>query len=297
MSEYPFLEAAVRTATPLLIASMGELLSERAGVINIGLEGCIIAGAFAAYAAAHLAAPVAYGASVAAGLTLGLILAIFVVAMRRDQIIVGTALTMLALGVTGTLFRAGTGAALVLTPQREMPIPLLSSLPVVGRALFAQPAITYAAYALSGLVLWWLYRTHAGVALRAVGEAPDAARAAGVRVGVVQSAAILVGSGLGGLAGGTLVLAQAGTFAEGMSAGRGFLAVAIVALGRWRPAGVFLACLVFGAAMASQFAVQALGWRVRYELVLMIPYVFTLIALGALRRGDAPRMLGRPSDA
>lgn len=297
MSEYPFLEAAVRTATPLLIASMGELLSERAGVINIGLEGCIIAGAFAAYAAAHLAAPVAYGASVAAGLTLGLILAIFVVAMRRDQIIVGTALTMLALGVTGTLFRAGTGAALVLTPQREMPIPILSSLPVVGRALFAQPAITYAAYALSGLVLWWLYRTHAGVALRAVGEAPDAARAAGVRVGVVQSAAILVGSGLGGLAGGTLVLAQAGTFAEGMSAGRGFLAVAIVALGRWRPAGVFLACLVFGAAMASQFAVQALGWRVRYELVLMIPYVFTLIALGALRRGDAPRMLGRPSDA
>jgi len=288
-----FLEAAVRTATPLLIAATGEVVAERAGVINIGLEGCIIAGAYAAYSAAGASAAEAYAASLAAGLIVGALLAFFVVGLRRDQIIVGTALTMLCLGVTGTLFRARTDPTLVLTTQREIAVPLLAAVPVIGRALFAQPWITYVAFGVVAAVVWWLYRTHAGLALRAVGESPDAARSAGVSVGAVQAGAILFGSALGGLAGGSLVLAQAGTFAEGMSAGRGFLAIAIVALGRWRPAGVLVASLVFGAAMASQFAVQSLGWKVRYELVLMIPYVLTLVALGAFRRGDAPAMLGR----
>jgi ABC-type uncharacterized transport system permease subunit len=164
----------------------------------------------------------------------------------------------------------------------------------VGPALFAEPLVTYAAMLLVPAVWWWLYRTHSGLSLRAVGEAPHAAVAAGVRVRLLRSFAVLTGCGMGGLAGGTLVLAQAGTFAEGMLAGRGFLAIAIVALGRWRPAGVTIAACVFGAAMALQFVVQAMGWRVRYELILMIPYVLTLVALGAFGRGVAPAALGRP---
>jgi simple sugar transport system permease protein len=290
----PLLEAAIRTATPLLIASVGETISERAGVINIGLEGCIVAGAYAAFAFSGGSPAVGYAAAILAGLSIGLLLALFAVVLQRDQIIVGTALTMLALGITGTLFRArGDVTALVSATEPSLRIPLVADVPLLGRAFFAQPFTTYAAIALVPAVWWWLYRTHAGLALRAAGEAPNAARAAGIRVPMVQAGAALFGCALGGLAGGALVLAQAGSFAEGMSAGRGFLAIAIVALGRWRPTAVALASLVFGTALALQFVVQALGWNVRYELALMIPYVLTLAALGAFGRGAAPAMLGR----
>jgi general nucleoside transport system permease protein len=294
----PFLEAAVRTATPLLIAAIGEAIAERAGVINIGLEGCLIAGAYAAFVFGTVSPGVGYGSAMLAGLAIGCVFAVFSVVFRRDQIIVGTALTMLALGLTGTLFRARAADASVFVVSTDAPwrVPFLADLPVVGSALFAQPPITYLAIALVPLAWWLLYRTHTGLGLRAIGEAPQAAHAAGIRVVLVQSLAVCAGAALGGLAGGALVLAQAGTFAEGMSAGRGYLAIAIVALGRWRPAGVALASVVFGAAMALQFVVQALGWRVRYELVLMIPYVLTLIALGAFGKGAAPAMLGRAAD-
>lgn len=294
----PFLEATVRTATPLLLASAGESVSERAGVINIGLEGCIIAGAFAAFACGGASPVTGYAASIAAGLAVGALLAVFAVARRHDQVIVGTALTMLALGVTGTLFRARSGGSVVFVAAEPVArVPALADLPVIGSAFFAQPVTTYVAFLLVPVVWWWLHRTHGGLALRAVGDSHEAARASGIRVGLVQAGAALFGSAVGGLAGGTLVLAQAGSFAEGMSAGRGFLAIAIVALGRWHAGGVALASLVFGAAMALQYVVQALDWGVRYELVLMIPYVATLVALGAFGRGTAPAMLAkRPPD-
>lgn len=288
----PLLEAAIRTATPLLIAAIGETVAQRAGILNIGLEGCIIAGAYAAYALSGSHA-LGYTGAVVAGASIGLMLGAFAIWMRRDQVIVGTALTMLALGLTGTLFRArGAEGSLVVTVESPLRIPALSDIPVAG-ALFTQPAITYFAFAMVPLVWWWLYRTHHGLAIRATGDAPEASRDAGVPVARTQLAALVFGSAMGGLAGGALVLAQAGSFAEGMSAGRGFLAIAIVALGRWRPAGVLAAALVFGAAMALQFVVQALGWQLRYELVLMIPYVLTLVALVLFGRGSAPAALGR----
>ena len=292
----PFLEAAVRTATPLLIASAGEAVTERAGVINIGMEGCIIAGAYAAFAIGAVYPGAGYGAALVSGIVVGVLLVLFCVAWRRDQIIVGTALTMLALGATGMLFRArGTETTLAFDPTVVV-VPFLSELPLIGRALFAQPLVGYFAIALVP-ALWFLFsRTHAGLSLRAVGDAPEAARAAGIPVERVRVIAVLFGCAMGGLAGGALVLAQAGTFAEGMSAGRGFLAIAIVALGRWKPVGVAIACVVFGAAMALQFVVQAMGWSIRYELVLMIPYLLTLAALGAFGRGAAPAALGRTLD-
>lgn len=289
----PFLEAAVRTATPLLLAVLGEMVAERAGVINIGLEGCILAGAFAAFVAAGANPVLGYGAAIAGGALVGMVFSMFAILLRRDQIIVGTAVTMLSIGVTGTLFRARGESSALIVATDTFRVPILADVPVIGQALFAQPPVTYLAIAMVPAIGWWLLRTHAGLALRAVGDAPEAARSAGVRVMLVQSSAVLFGSAMGGLAGGALVLSHAGSFAEGMSAGRGFLAIAIVALGRWRPGGVLLATLVFGSAMALQFVVQALGWRLRYELVLMIPYVLTLVALGAFGRGDAPAMLGR----
>lgn len=293
----PFLEAAVRTATPLLIASAGEAVCERAGVINIGMEGCLIAGAYAAFALGATHPGAGYPAAVLAGLAIGVVLVLFSVVGRRDQIIVGAALTMLALGATGTMFRArGTENVLTFEPT-VIALPLLSEIPVIGHALFTQPVVGYLAIALIP-ALWFLFnRTHPGLALRAAGDAPEAARATGIRVRRVRAAAVLFGCAMGGLAGGALVLAQAGTFAENMSAGRGFLAIAIVALGRWKPVGVALASLVFGAAMALQFVVQAMGWNLRYELVLMIPYILTLAALGTFGRGVAPAALGKPLES
>ena len=295
----PFLAATVRTATPLALAALGEVLVERAGLINIGLEGAILAGAFGALVGATGGGIVAgYAGAVMGGLLVSLLFALFVIALRADQIITGTALTLLSVGATGTLYGAvygSGGAALTLPTSAPMPIPGLAAIPILGTALFAQPPATYLVYVLAPALAWWIARTHAGLALRAVGELPAAAEAAGVRVNRVRLCAVLAGGVLGGLAGGTLVLAQAGTFAENMSAGRGFIAIAIVVLGRWNPLGVALGALLFGAASALQFAFQAMGWAAPYQLFLVLPYLLTLAALaGAVRRARAPGSLGKP---
>lgn len=294
----PFLAATIRTATPLALAALGEVLVERTGLINIGLEGAILAGAFGALVGATAGGlGMGYAAAIGAGLIVGAVFALCVVALKADQIITGTALTLLGVGTTGTLYRAmygSTGAALTLPTSTPLPIPGLAAIPWVGAALFAQPPVTYFVYLLAPALAWWLGHTHGGLALRAIGERPDAAEAAGVRVNRMRVLAVLAGGALGGLAGGTLVLAQAGTFAENMSAGRGFIAIAIVVLGRWRPIGVALGALLFGAASALQFAFQAMGWDAPYQLFLVVPYLLTLAALaGAMGRARAPDALGR----
>lgn len=293
-----FLEATVRTATPLALAALGEAVSERAGVINVGLEGVIIAGCFGAVVGARTGSVTAgLLAGVAAGMLAALVFALFVVWLRTDQIITGTALTLGALGLTGTLYRAvfGTaGAALSIPTMRPLAIPGFSAIPFVGPALFRQPVVTYLLYALIALVWWVLYRTHLGLAVRAVGEHPEAAEAAGIRPAHLQAGAMLVAGALGGMAGASLVLAQVGTFAEGMSAGRGFIAIAIVALGRWRPVGVALAALLFGAATALQYLFQSSGSQLPYQLFLALPYALTLVVLAAgTARVRAPAALGR----
>ena len=298
----PFIAATVRTAVPLGLAAFGELVVERAGLINIGLEGAILAGAFGALVGASAAGVGAGFATAAlAGLFIGVLFALCVVWVRADQIITGTALTLLSVGATGTLYRAfygSGGAALGIATSEPLAIPGLSALPVVGTALFAQPPITYAAYLTGPVMAWWFRRTHAGLALRSIGERPEAAEAAGIAVDRARVLAILVGGTLGGIAGGTLVLAQAGTFAEGMSAGRGFIAIAIVVLGRWTPYGVAAGALLFGAASALQYAFQAMGWNAPYQLFLVVPYLLTLAALaGAVGRARAPAALGRALEA
>jgi simple sugar transport system permease protein len=294
-----FLESAVRTATPLAFAALGECISERAGVINIGLEGSIIAGALGATVAASvLGVGGGFAVGALAGLLVAAIFALFTVWLRADQIITGTAITMFALGLTGTLYRTIFGAAGVAldTPTAGVwRIPGLADIPLVGSALFAQPPTTYAVMLLAPLLAWWMQRTHRGLALRAVGEYPDAAIAAGIAPRWYQLLAVLFAGAMAGLAGATLVLAQAGTFVEGMSAGRGFIAIAIVVLGRWRPLGVAAAALLFGAANSLQVLFQSMGWSgVPYQLFLALPYVLTLLVLaGAGGRAAAPAALGK----
>jgi simple sugar transport system permease protein len=294
-----FLESSVRTATPLLLAAIGETVVERAGVINIGLEGIVIGGSFGALVGATYGGPaggIALG--MVAGVALAVLFYVFVDVLGTDQIVSGTAITILGLGLTGALYRTmfgASGAALSIQTMGAVAIPGLSKIPVIGPAFFVQPVIAYFAMALIPATWWWLYRTHSGLALRAIGESPAAALASGVPLRRYRLGALCLGGALGGLAGATLVIAQVGTFNEGMSAGRGFIAIAVVVLGRWNPLGVALASLVFGAAMAMQFWIQALGLTIPYPIVLAVPYILTLAALaGVAGRVRSPVALGAP---
>ncbi len=293
-----FLAAAVRVATPLLLAATGETITERAGIINLGLEGMMLSGALASALGASSAGPwTGLLWAGLAGMAVAAVFALVTVGAQADQIITGTAVTLGATGGTGLLYRqwyGAGGAGLSLPTLMSIPIPGLDSIPIVGPALFAQPAPTYLALLFVALTWWGLFRTRTGLALRATGEAETMARSAGVRTRRIKAGATLIGGLLAGLAGGTLVLAQVGTFAERMTAGRGYVAIAIVVLGRWHPVGVLVAALLFGAATALQFVFQSLGWAVPYQLFLMLPYVLTLLALGGMvGRVRAPGGLGR----
>lgn len=294
----PFFEATVRTATPLAFAAIGELVAERSGVINLGLEGAIIAGCLGALIAAGVGGPVAgFAGGMAAGVLITAIFALFVIGLRTDQIIAGTAVTMLGLGLTGAIYRGlygAGGAGLATSTIAPFAIPGLSAIPIVGPALFRQTLPTYALYLFVPLLAWWLRSTQGGLALRATGEHEEAAEAAGVATRRIRAGALLFAGAMGGLCGATLVLAQVGAFSEGMSAGRGFIAIAIVVLGRWSAFGTSLAALVFGAAFALQYLFQALGWSLPYQLFIALPYVLTLALLALLRgRATAPAGLGR----
>ena len=293
-----FLAAAIRIATPLLLAATGELITERAGVINLGLEGAMLAGALASALGAVAGGPwTGLLAGLAAGLLVAAVFGGVTVLAGAQQIIAGTAVTLGAVGLTGVAYRSAFGAAgpgLGVPTLGPLPIPGLRDIPVLGPVLFEQPIVTYFAWIATLGVGWFLFRTWWGLALRATGESQEAARASGVPVRRVRMLATLAGGGMGGLAGATLVLAQVGTFAENMTAGRGFIAIAIVVLGRWHPTGVLLASLLFGAAGALQFAVQAGGLDIPYQFALAMPYGLALLALaGAWGRSRAPAGLGR----
>ncbi len=290
--------AALALGTPLLFAALGELVSERAGVINIGLEGLMLTGAFAGMLGCWWTGSPLAGMAAACGAAalLGAVFALWVVVLDADQVVAGAALNILALGATGVAYRAVfgvTGAALT--------VPTFQPLAIGGGSVWLaplrQPAPVYVALALVPLVWVVLARTRIGLALRAVGEAPAAAASLGVPVGAIRFGAVLVAALLAGAGGGYLSLAYSNTFVEGMSAGRGFIALAIVVFGRWRPLGMLAGAVLFGAASAAQFHLQAAGVAVSYHLLLMLPYVLTLAVL-ALTSGTsaAPAALGRPRE-
>ena len=295
-----YLEASVRLGVPLALAALGETLSQRSGVINIGLEGSIIAGALGgalgALATGSPAVGVATGAG--AGLLVAAVFALFVVVLNTDQIITGTAVTLGGLGFTAVIYQSrfgATGTALSLPTLDVWRVPILVDLPAIGPAFFAQAPTTYLAYLLAPLFWWVLFRTEWGLEIRAAGEDPEAAAAAGVRVRTLRAVMCLLAGALAGIAGAHLALAHTGTFSEGMSAGKGFIAIAVVVLGRWNPLLVLAAAMFFGAASALQFALQTLGLDIGYQLFLAFPYVLTLAALaGWVGRSRAPAALALP---
>jgi len=275
-----FLAAALRIATPLLFAATGELVAERAGVLNLGIEGAMLAGALAAALAGTTYGPaVGLVAAVLAGTLAGLVVAVVAVRARADQVITGTAVTLGAVGLTGAIYRATLGSGGSQQALKTLEAPWILSV----LALLAVPTV------------WWLlYRTRWGLQLRAAGEDRHAAAANGVAVERTQIVALLIAGAFAGLGGATMVLAQVGSFAEKMTAGRGFVAIAIVVLGRWSPFGVLAAALLFGGLQALQFLLQGMGLDLPYQLFLVLPYLLTLLALaGLVGRTRAPAGLGK----
>jgi simple sugar transport system permease protein len=278
------LHATLIAATPLLLAALGETVVERAGVINIGLEGVLLMGAFCGMIGCYFTGSPLIGILLGgiSGLLLTLLFAVLTIGFNADQIVVGVSINLLTVGLTGVLYRGifgVTGQALTVTTFSPLSLPLLSSIPFLGPALFQHTLLVYLAILLVPLIGFFLFHTRVGLQLQAVGEHPQAAETLGISVRWVRSTALGIAGVLGGVAGSYLSLAYANTFIENMSAGRGFIALAIVIFGQWRPLGVLAGSLLFGAATSLQFHLQALGLSVPYQFMLMLPYLLTLLAL------------------
>jgi ABC-type uncharacterized transport system permease subunit len=274
--------SAVRLATPLLLAALGGLLSERSGVINIALEGLMLAGAFTAAAVTYFVGSPWLGllAAVAAGATVAAVHAVATIRYGADQVVSGIAVNIAFLGLPALLCGAlfdSTGA----TPQ----LPRSELLPraPIALAFLLVPAAAYV-----------LDRTHFGLRLRACGESPEAADAAGVRVGRLRYLAVVLSGALAGIGGAYLSIGQSSLFSRNMTAGRGYIALAALILGRWRPVPTMLACLLFGAAEALSIQMQGVV-AIPVQLIQIVPHVLTLVALaGLIGRARPPQSLGRP---
>ncbi|MGE0735669.1 MAG: ABC transporter permease [Alphaproteobacteria bacterium] len=293
------LAAAFRLATPILFAALGETVAQRAGVLNVGIEGIMLTGAFVgAWAALQTGSPwLGIACAAVSGVTLAALHALLCLRWHLDQIVSGIALAMLGLGLSGYGFRLTLGAnSAVRLPSFDRPdFGTLAELPWLGPVLFKQHALVYLALALAVAVWWFVRATGLGLAIRACGEAPDAAHAAGINVGRMRASCVLFGGAMAGIGGAYLSLAEIGNFVEDMMAGRGFIAIACVVYGRWNALWVLCAALFFGAIDAAQIRLQTLNPDIPYQFFVMAPYVLAIGALVFLsRRSRMPGALGRP---
>lgn len=294
-----FWAAAIRIASPLIFATMGELICERAGVLNLGIEGIMVMGAFAGWIAVYGGLPLWWGVGVAflAGAAFGLLHGVLVVPFGLSQHVVGLGITLLATSASYFAYRLALPE--VTSPPKIEPfavweVPVLSDLPLVGEALFSQTPLTYAAFVCAGLVALGLYRTPLGLALRAAGENPAAVEAQGLSVTGLRLGAVIVGSGLMAVGGAFLTLSAFSSFFFEMVNGRGWICIALVVFGAWRPGKAMLGALLFAAFDALQIRLQQtpIGAVVPYQLFLMLPYALSILALIAMsRRAEVPAAL------
>lgn len=291
------LTAGIALSAPLLFAAIGELISETAGVINIQLEGMMLIGAFCGVfaGAATDSVIIAVAGAATGGIALAALHGVICFTFRANQVVSGVLLNVLALGLTTfglvTLLDDNTGAGADTLDPVE--IPVLSSIPVLGPALFRQNVMVYVAFLLVPVVWYVLRKTATGLMLRAAGERPLAAESLGVRVNATRWAALTVCGALAGIGGAQLVLAGLGAFTQNVTAGRGFIALAAVVFGRWRPVGTMAAVVLFAVADAFQVRAQALDIDVPYQFLVMLPYLMTIVGLVLMTgRARTPLSLG-----
>jgi len=294
------LAAAVRLAVPILYAALGETFTERAGILNLGLEGIMLVGALVGFVGAYATGSLWAGVFLAilSGILMGLLMGFMSVTAKVNQVVAGLGITILGTGLSTLLFRLFFGLRST-PPQIDMfpdqPIPLFSRIPVLGEMFFTHNALVYLALLLVPISWVVLYRTRLGLALRAVGERPDAVDARGLSVTWLRYLSLIIGGGLAALGGAFLPLANLGLFWTQMTAGRGFIAVAVVVFARWDPVRALWGALLFGGAMALQLSLQTLKAPIPSELLLMLPYIITIIVLvGVSRRAEFPGAFAVP---
>jgi len=290
----------ITASTPLLLASLGELVAERSGVLNLGVEGMMAVGAVCGFAVAFETGSPALGvlASMLAGALLAVLFGVITLVFVANQVASGLALTLFGLGLSGLIGEAyvgrpGLGLA-------RVDIPFLSDLPFIGRVIFGLDPLTYIALALAIAVWWFLFRTRGGLVLRAVGDSHSSAHALGYRVVQVRFLAVLFGGACAGLAGGYLSLVYTPQWAQAMTAGRGWIALALVVFATWLPGRLVLGALLFGAVSILQLHAQAFGVGVPSQFLSMLPYLVTVLVLVIISRNrtllrvNTPACLGQP---
>lgn len=297
------LEAVVLTiitaSTPLLLAALGELVAERSGVLNLGVEGMMVMGAVCGFGAAFVTGSPWLGvlAAVGAGVALSVLFALLTLTLVANQVATGLALTLLGLGLSGLIGEAFVGQPGV--KLAKLAIPGLTDIPLIGRILFGQDPLVYASLALTGGVAYVLFRTRLGLTIRAIGDNHHSAHALGYQVIAIRYACVLFGGACAGLAGGYLSLAYTPQWIENMTAGRGWIALALVVFSSWLPLRVAVGAYLFGTVMILGFYVQGLGIGIPSQFLSALPYLVTIVALVVisgsriLTRVNTPACLGQ----
>ncbi|WP_276487424.1 ABC transporter permease [Ectopseudomonas mendocina] len=292
--------AMVRTGTPLLLVALGELVCEKSGVLNLGQEGMMLFGAVIGFIVAFSTGSLWLGVllAIVAGMLLSLLFAAVALGFNANQVATGLALTIFGVGLSTFVGAAWVGKPLA--GFEPIVIPLLADIPLIGRMLFAQDVLIYLSFVLFTLVAWVLLKSRIGLIIQAVGENPDAASAMGLPVLRVRTLAVLFGGAMAGLAGGYLSLAYTPMWAENMTAGRGWIALALVVFASWRVFRVLLGAYLFGLASILHLVAQGIGLSIPSNLLAMLPYVATIVVLVLLSRDAiktrlyAPVSLGQP---
>jgi simple sugar transport system permease protein len=291
--------STIRGTTPILLAASGETYVERSGLLNLGIEGMMVAGAFSSFAVALKFNSIAFGFVTAAmvGLALGLFFGILTVTLRVNQIVVGLGLTIFAHSTSSFLHRVifGDQFPILFGAGETHEVPLLSGIPLIGQAFFNQHWMVYLTFTLVPVLYILMYRTRFGLRVRAVGEAPRAADASGVSVIRIRYSAILFGGVMASLGGAFIALGDLAFFVPDMNMGRGYIAIVVVMLGKWNPAKVCWGALLFGFALALTSALQVAGIGISPDFILMTPYLVVIVALLLFARStDLPTSLCIP---
>lgn len=291
------LASGVRLATPYLFAALGEMIGQRSGVLNLGVDGTMMLSAFTAFYVTFASGNLALGVLVGmlTGGVMGLFMAVVSVTMRAEQGISGIGLHLFGLGMSNLLFRLSLGAISTVEGFRPLSVPILSDLPVIGAVFFRHNVLVYLAFVLVPVAWVVLFRTPLGLKIRAVGENPQAADTLGVSVTGIRYLCVIVGGMMSGLAGTYLSIGLNNMYVDNITNGMGWIAVALVYFGRWHPWGVLAGSLLFSVVNALQIWVQVRGIAIPYEFAVMMPYVLTIVALAfAVRRAQQPAALSRP---
>lgn len=289
-----FLASTAGAATPLVFASVGELVAERSGVLNLGLEGMMLVGAVVGFSVTLGTGSAGLGlvAAMAAGMAMALLFGFLVLTLQTNQVATGLALTLFGIGLSAFIGRGLVGQTV--EPLQKLSIPLLSEIPFVGPLLFRFDGMVYASVLLVIAVGWMLARTRLGLLIRAVGESPHSAHAIGFHVIGLRYAGVVFGGAMAGLAGAYMSLALTPMWVEGMTAGRGWIALAQVVFATWKPRGVLLGAYLFGGVTVLQFHGQGLGIAVPSEFLSMLPYLATIIVLVYICRDPKTILLNKP---